>query len=157
MWRLKDRVAAVLADPAVDSVVLTHGTDTLEETAFLLDLTLDATKPVVMCGAMRTVSEPGWDGPANLLAAVRFSSPNCIRTCDSSQPSLRNPRFPPTYRTRIDPDRARRISCSLGITRVYCLVAVGDWANEPQGASHGFFPIQPWASAQRLIHRIMKP
>ena len=71
MWRLKDRVAAVLADPAVDGVVLTHGTDTLEETAFLLDLTVDAAKPVVMCGAMRTVSEPGWDGPANLLAAVR--------------------------------------------------------------------------------------
>jgi len=71
MWRLKDRVAAVLDDPAVDGVVLTHGTDTLEETAFLLDLTLDAAKPVVMCGAMRTVSEPGWDGPANLLAAVR--------------------------------------------------------------------------------------
>ncbi|MET0553102.1 MAG: asparaginase [Vicinamibacteria bacterium] len=71
MWRLKDRVAAVLADPAVDGVVLTHGTDTLEETAFLLDLTLDASRPVVTCGAMRTVSEPGWDGPANLLAAVR--------------------------------------------------------------------------------------
>jgi len=71
MWRLKDRVGEVLADPAVDGVVLTHGTDTLEETAFLLDLTLDSVKPVVFCGAMRTVSEPGWDGPANLLAAVR--------------------------------------------------------------------------------------
>ncbi|HLA79992.1 MAG TPA: asparaginase [Vicinamibacteria bacterium] len=71
MWRLKDRVARLLADPAVDAVVLTHGTDTLEETAFLLDLTLDSPKPVVFCGAMRTVSEPGWDGPANLMAAVR--------------------------------------------------------------------------------------
>jgi L-asparaginase len=71
MWRLKERVAALLADPAVDAVVLTHGTDTLEETAFLFDLTLDSQKPVVFCGAMRTVSERGWDGPANLMAAVR--------------------------------------------------------------------------------------
>lgn len=71
MWRLKDRVAAVLEDPRVDGVVITHGTDTLEETAFLLDLTLDSGKPVVFCGAMRTVSEPGWDGPANLMSAVR--------------------------------------------------------------------------------------
>ena len=71
MWQLKNRVARLLADEAVDAVVLTHGTDTLEETAFLLDLTLDSPKPVVFCGAMRTVSEPGWDGPANLMAAVR--------------------------------------------------------------------------------------
>jgi L-asparaginase len=71
MWQLKDHVARLLADADVDAVVLTHGTDTLEETAFLFDLTLDHPKPVVFCGAMRTVSEPGWDGPANLLAAVR--------------------------------------------------------------------------------------
>ena len=71
MARSRTAWRRLLADPAVDGVVLTHGTDTLEETAFLLDLTLDAAKPVVFCGAMRTVSEPGWDGPANLLAAVR--------------------------------------------------------------------------------------
>jgi L-asparaginase len=71
MWRLRDRVAALLQDPALDGVVVTHGTDTLEETAYLLDLTLESPKPVVFCGAMRTVSEPGWDGPANLMAAVR--------------------------------------------------------------------------------------
>jgi L-asparaginase len=71
MWRLKARVAELLADPSVDAVVLTHGTDTLEETAFLLDLTLESEKPVVFCGAMRTVSDPGWDGPANLMTAVR--------------------------------------------------------------------------------------
>ena len=71
MWKLRQRVADVCADPAVDAVVITHGTDTLEETAFLLDLTLDTDKPVVFCGAMRTVSEAGWDGPANIMAAVR--------------------------------------------------------------------------------------
>src|SRR6185369_17360470 len=44
--------------------------------AFLFDLTLDQPKPVVFCGAMRTVSEPGWDGPANLMAAVRAAVHN---------------------------------------------------------------------------------
>src|SRR5262249_14862859 len=71
MWALKGRVESVLADPGVDGVVITHGTDTLEETAFLLDLTVHGPKPVVFCGAMRTVSERGWDGPANLMTAVR--------------------------------------------------------------------------------------
>jgi L-asparaginase len=74
MWTLKDRVAEILASPDVYGVVVTHGTDTLEETAFLLDLTLDSDKPVAFCGAMRTISEPGWDGPANLMTAVRTAA-----------------------------------------------------------------------------------
>ncbi|HET8643850.1 MAG TPA: asparaginase, partial [Vicinamibacteria bacterium] len=74
MWTLKEYVERRLADPGLDGIVVTHGTDTLEETAYLLDLTLRSSKPVVFCGAMRTVSEPGWDGPANLLAAVRVAA-----------------------------------------------------------------------------------
>ena len=74
MWLLRARVEGVLAGPAVDGVVVTHGTDTLEETAYLLDLTVASAKPVVLCGAMRTFSDPGWDGPANLTAAVRTAA-----------------------------------------------------------------------------------
>jgi L-asparaginase len=55
-------------------VVVTHGTDTLEESAFLVDCLLDDERPVVFTGAMRNASEAGWDGPRNLVAAVRVAA-----------------------------------------------------------------------------------
>jgi L-asparaginase len=74
MWRLARRAAAWLERQDVDGLVITHGTDTIEETAYLLDLLLVTDKPVVLTGAMRTVSDPSWDGPANLLAATRVAA-----------------------------------------------------------------------------------
>lgn len=74
MWRLARRAAAWLDRPDIDGLVITHGTDTIEETAFLLDVLLLSEKPVVLVGAMRTVSDAGWDGPANLLGAVRVAA-----------------------------------------------------------------------------------
>ncbi len=54
----------------VDGVVITHGTDSLEETAFFMDLSINTEKPIVFVGAMRNASELGYDGPANLSAAI---------------------------------------------------------------------------------------
>ncbi|MCS4485468.1 asparaginase [Staphylococcus americanisciuri] len=57
-----------------DGFVITHGTDTLEETAFLLDLTLSITKPVVITGAMRSSNEIGSDGLYNFIASIRVAT-----------------------------------------------------------------------------------
>ncbi|GMQ57538.1 asparaginase [Vallitalea sediminicola] len=54
----------------IEGVVITHGTDTLEETAYFLDLIIDSEKPVVVTGSMRNGSELGYDGPANLAASI---------------------------------------------------------------------------------------
>lgn len=60
----------MLARPDVAGVVVTHGTDTLEETAFFLDLVVGSDKPVVVVGAQRAASEPDADGPRNLRDAI---------------------------------------------------------------------------------------
>lgn len=75
VWtRLAQRCAALLADPAVAGIVVTHGTDTLEETAWLLHNLLDATKPVVLTCAMRPATALAPDGPQNLLDAVTLAA-----------------------------------------------------------------------------------
>ena len=74
MWALRNRIAEHLERPEVDGVVVTHGTDTLEESAYLNARTIPAGKPIVFTGAMRTASELGWDGPSNLIDAVRVAA-----------------------------------------------------------------------------------
>lgn len=74
IFKLSQRVKEVVAAEEVIGVVITHGTDVMEETAYLLDLVVDTEKPVVLTGAMRTASQVGYDGIANLKAAIRVAS-----------------------------------------------------------------------------------
>ena len=75
VWvRLAERVNALFRqDPELRGIVITHGTDTLEETAFFLNLTVKDPRPVVVVGSMRSSDEISADGSANLLNAVRVS------------------------------------------------------------------------------------
>src|SRR5690349_18879100 len=71
VWqRLAERVAAHLARPEVGGIVITHGTDTLEETAYFLQRLLAPAKPVVLTAAMRPATALQADGPQNVLDAV---------------------------------------------------------------------------------------
>lgn len=70
MMELSKLTKKLLKREDLDGVVITHGTDTLEETAFLMDLNNFSNKAIVIAGAMRNGSELGYDGPSNLAAAV---------------------------------------------------------------------------------------
>jgi L-asparaginase len=79
MLELSRIVASYVADESVDGVVLTHGTDTLEETAYFLDCSVQTEKPIIVIGAMRNSSEPDWDGPRNLRDAVTVAASAAAR------------------------------------------------------------------------------
>ena len=74
MFALGGVVEERLQHEDIAGIVITHGTDTLEETAYLLDLVHNSEKPVCLTGAMRSAAEISPDGPANLLCAVRTAA-----------------------------------------------------------------------------------
>ena len=71
LWQLRSRVVELAEDPDVQGVVITHGTDLIEDTAYLIARTVASEVPVAITGAMLTSSDAGWDGPRNLTDAAR--------------------------------------------------------------------------------------
>jgi len=76
MFRLAMLVKNQLRRDTIDGIIITHGTDTLEETAYMIDLLVESCKPIVLTAAMRSFDEPGTDAPANLLSAVKTACSN---------------------------------------------------------------------------------
>ncbi|GEK35605.1 asparaginase [Kurthia sibirica] len=74
MLQLRTIIMNTLDHNTFDGVVITHGTDTLEETAYFLELTLNTSIPIILTGAMRSSNELGSDGIYNLVAAIRVAS-----------------------------------------------------------------------------------
>jgi len=71
---LAQRIRALHSDPEIAGVVVTHGTDTMEESAYLADLLLDTDKPAVFTGAQLHADEPDSDGPRNLADSIRVAA-----------------------------------------------------------------------------------
>lgn len=74
MWALRCHLVDLVARTDIDGIVVTHGTDTLEESVYLVTRSVATEKPIVFTGASRNASELGWDGPANLTDAVRVAA-----------------------------------------------------------------------------------
>lgn len=74
LWQLRERVRTIAQSGEVRGIVVTQGTDIIEESAYLLDRTLATEVPVTITGAMRTSSDEGWDGPRNLLDAATVAA-----------------------------------------------------------------------------------
>ena len=71
MLDLSGKIRERLKENKFDGVIVTHGTDTLEETAYLLDLTINTKIPIVVTGSMKNSLEPGWDGSKNLVDSIQ--------------------------------------------------------------------------------------
>ena len=104
VWlKLARRVNEVLASPDADGVLITHGTDTLEETSYFLSLVTKSDKPVVMVGSMRPATAISADGPGNIYNGVAVvADPRRARQGDARRSERRDPLRPQRRQDRHD-------------------------------------------------------
>lgn len=79
MWKLFQNIREILSRNDVAGVVVTHGTDTVEETAYFLNMLYEGEKPIICTAAMRGAADTSPDGPMNILCAVRAAADEGIR------------------------------------------------------------------------------
>src|SRR5882762_3286012 len=94
LLQLGKRISSLLKRDNIDGIVVTHGTDTIDETAYFLHLTLKSTKPVVVVGAMRPPSALSSDGPLNLYHAIVVAASHVVKTNTFKQDAFRSPYGP---------------------------------------------------------------
>ncbi len=86
--KLGKRVDFLLKQEEIDGIVITHGTDTMEETAYFLNLVIKSRKPVILVGAMRPDTSISADGPLNLYNAVRLASTRVTHGSNLGKPRV---------------------------------------------------------------------
>ena len=129
LFALADAIEQAVADGAQGAVV-THGTDTMEESAFVLDRILALDAPVVVTGAMRNPTLAGPDGPANLLNGVRLAVPSRARPRRHGGHERRDPRGP-LRAEGVTSNPARFARCRPGRSAGSRKVRYGSWAAPP--------------------------
>ena len=136
MLDLSIKISAKLDSEKFDGVVVTHGTDTLEETAYFLDLTIKTEIPIVVIGAMKNSSEPDWDGPRNLVDAINIclNENSCVPASARGHPAPpKRPRLrQPGIRPSNAPHRYVVLTPAPRTASIHCAVT-GDAGVRPRG------------------------
>lgn len=139
VFAMARRIREVASDIA--GVVITHGTDTIEETAYCLDVVLDGSVPVVLTGAQRLPTEPSPDGPANLIGAIRAAAAAPLRSAGGVYLLMNDDLHAARYATKVHTSRPDALA-SPGAGPVATLTPDGFRFAWPPGSRSVTIPVE---------------